>query len=210
MPVIHLVRHAQASFGAADYDVLSPIGPEQAAAAGRALAARKPRDPLVVAGSLTRQRETARAVAEAVGAAEPVGEDQRLNEYEFITLVSGGQVASGGDPQKTLDRLLLAWIEQDAPDGWRAFSGGALAAVTEFAARLGRGRDGIAVTSGGVIAAICGALLDLPPAGVVAVNRVMVNTSVTTLLAGSRGLSLLTLNDHAHFTGDAENLRTYR
>ncbi|MDX6743905.1 histidine phosphatase family protein [Actinocorallia sp. A-T 12471] len=213
MPVIHLVRHAQASFGAADYDALSPIGPEQAAVVGRALAARKPRDPVIVAGTLVRQRDTARAVAEAVGAAEPVGRDARLNEYDFIDLVSGGAaegLSGGADPQKALDRMLLSWIEQDSPDGWRAFSDGALAAVTELGERLGKGRDGVAVTSGGVIAAICGALLGLPPQGVVAVNRVMVNASVTTLLVGSTGVNLLTMNDHAHFTGDARDLLTYR
>ena len=35
MPVICLVRHGQASFGAQTYDVLSPAGREQAAVAGR-------------------------------------------------------------------------------------------------------------------------------------------------------------------------------
>lgn len=212
MPVIHLVRHAQASFGATDYDALSPIGPEQAAVTGRALAARKLREPVVVAGSLVRQRKTAQAVAEAVGAAEPVGRDDRWNEYDFIDLVSekASSGLGGGDPQKVLDRLLLTWIEQDAPEGWRAFSSGALAAVSTLADTLGRGRDGVAVTSGGVIAAVCGALLGLPPSGIVAVNRIMVNTSITTILVGSTGLNLLTMNDHAHFAGDGRALLTYR
>ena len=44
MPVLYLVRHAQASFGAAVYDALSPLGPEQSAVVGRALAARKLRE----------------------------------------------------------------------------------------------------------------------------------------------------------------------
>ena len=34
MGVVLLVRHGQASFGAADYDVLSPLGERQAAATG--------------------------------------------------------------------------------------------------------------------------------------------------------------------------------
>jgi len=33
LPAVLLVRHAQASFGAADYDVLSGLGADQAAAA---------------------------------------------------------------------------------------------------------------------------------------------------------------------------------
>jgi broad specificity phosphatase PhoE len=38
--VILLVRHGQASFGGADYDVLSPSGERQARRLGAALAAR--------------------------------------------------------------------------------------------------------------------------------------------------------------------------
>jgi hypothetical protein len=52
-------------------------------------------------------------------------------------------------------------------------------------------------------------LLDAGPAGIIAMNRVSTNASITTLLAGSRGLSLLTFNDHAHFAHD-RSLQTYR
>ncbi|MCF8967887.1 histidine phosphatase family protein, partial [Pseudomonas carnis] len=38
MGSIYLIRHGQASFGADDYDVLSPIGVEQAQVLGRHLA----------------------------------------------------------------------------------------------------------------------------------------------------------------------------
>ena len=44
----------------------------------------------------------------------------------------------------------------------------------------------------------------------VALNRVVVNASVTTLVVGGSGTSLLTFNDHAHFTGDGRRLLTYR
>ncbi|NWD90503.1 phosphoglycerate mutase family protein, partial [Pseudomonas sp. K5002] len=38
MGSIYLIRHGQASFGADDYDVLSPIGVQQAQVLGRHLA----------------------------------------------------------------------------------------------------------------------------------------------------------------------------
>ena len=50
MSVILLVRHGQASFGAADYDNLSPTGHEQSRVLGAALAARGVSPDLVVAG----------------------------------------------------------------------------------------------------------------------------------------------------------------
>ena len=46
-------------------------------------------------------------------------------------------------------------------------------------------------------------LLGADSQGVIAMNRVSVNASITTVLSGSRGLSLLTFNDHAHFIGQA-------
>ncbi|MYS46652.1 histidine phosphatase family protein, partial [Streptomyces sp. SID5998] len=46
--------------------------------------------------------------------------------------------------------------------------------------------------------------------GVVALNRVTVNASVTTLVAGGSGTRLLTFNEHAHFAGDRRHQLTYR
>ena len=62
MGLVLLVRHGQASFGADDYDVLSATGRSQAAVLGQAVAALTP--DLVVHGSLVRQRDTARLMAE--------------------------------------------------------------------------------------------------------------------------------------------------
>ncbi|GGQ58928.1 hypothetical protein [Streptomyces flaveolus] len=61
-----------------------------------------------------------------------------------------------------------------------------------------------------VDATLCGVLLSLPHEGVVALNRVTVNASVTTLLAGATGTTLLPFNEHAHFAGDRRAMLTYR
>ena len=45
---------------------------------------------------------------------------------------------------------------------------------------------------------------------VVALNRVVVNAGLTTLLVGSSGVNLVTFNDHAHLAGEHADLRTYR
>ncbi|MFE6461840.1 hypothetical protein ACFVP0_30845 [Streptomyces cinereoruber] len=44
----------------------------------------------------------------------------------------------------------------------------------------------------------------------VALNRVVVNASVTTLVVGGSGTTLLTFNGHAHFVGDRRRMVTYR
>jgi broad specificity phosphatase PhoE len=220
MPLICLVRHGQASFGAQDYDALSALGREQATAVGRELARRGLRDPHVTSGTLTRQRDTAQLLAEAADFEKPSLEDPRWNEYDHTALLSRHpqhpqphDQADSRAVQVVLDRALGTWIEDTAdtgPAGWAAFASGAARALAESSTALGQGRDAVVVTSGGVLAALCATLLALPPASVVALNRVVVNASVTTLVVGGSGTSLLTFNDHAHFTGDGRRLLTYR
>ncbi|TVZ76421.1 MULTISPECIES: histidine phosphatase family protein [unclassified Streptomyces] len=219
MPLISLVRHGQASFGAKDYDALSALGREQATAVGQELARRGLRDPHLMTGTLTRQRDTARLLAAAAGFTSPVREDPRWNEYDHVALLARYTDPAPDDQadsqalQGLLDRALGAWIEdaeETAPDGWTAFRKGIEVALNELSTSLGQGRDAVVVTSGGVLAALCGVLLSLPPAAVVALNRVTVNAAVTTLAVGRSGTSLLTFNDHAHFTGDRRGLLSYR
>ncbi|MFP8960426.1 histidine phosphatase family protein [Streptomyces nanhaiensis] len=240
MPVIHLVRHGQATFGAdtaEGYDVLSDLGRRQAEVAGAELARRAPRDPVVVCGTLARQRDTAEIIVRTAGLPGAPRTDPRWNEYDHIGLVGryGGTApqsppadartdastdapapapaGSRGDSrgvQALLDRALEAWMADTGEGGWQRFASGAAGALRELAAGLGPGRDAVVVTSGGVLAALCGGLLSAPPAGVVALNRVAVNAAITTLAAGSSGISLLAFNDHAHFTGERRALLTYR
>ncbi|MBB1247129.1 histidine phosphatase family protein, partial [Streptomyces durbertensis] len=112
--------------------------------------------------------------------------------------------------QTLLDQALTAWIEEDADDGWRHFTERVRAAFRELTARLDPGRDAVVVTSGGVLAALCGHLLDAGPAGIVALNRVTVNCGLTTVALGRSGASLVAFNDHAHFSGAERALRTTR
>ncbi|MFE9774812.1 histidine phosphatase family protein [Streptomyces sp. NPDC005931] len=216
MPVIHLVRHGQASYGSATYDVLSDRGREQAAVTGAELARRGPRDPLVVCGTLDRQFDTAELLMKAAGLGGAPGRDPRWNEYDHIGLLDRYGPAEPGAPadargvQGALDRALGAWMDDPDDDGWTVFSGGAVAALGELVASLGPGRDAIVVTSGGVLAALCGRLLGTSAAGTVALHRVAVNAAITTLVAGGSGVGLLTFNDHSHFAGERRHLLTYR
>ncbi|MBY8968187.1 histidine phosphatase family protein, partial [Algiphilus sp. NNCM1] len=68
MGSIYLIRHGQASFGADDYDVLSPVGVEQAQVLGRHLADIGLTFDRCVSGDLRRQQHTATAAFEQYGA----------------------------------------------------------------------------------------------------------------------------------------------
>lgn len=216
MPTVTLLRHGQASFGAADYDNLSELGHRQARVAADTLAARGLRNPVVASGTLRRQRDTAAPVARRFGV-DDVRVDPRWNEYDHVAMVEHAVTASGRSMptgerafQAVLDVALGRWVTDDAADGWQAFSGGAVAALQELVDILEPGCDAVVATSGGVIAAIAAHLVGGSAETVVALNRVVVNAGFTTLLAGRSGLSLLGFNDHAHFTGAAASLRTYR
>ena len=86
MPTLLLVRHAQGSFGGADYDVLSERGHEQAATLADDLEAREVNVTRVLAGSLARQRDTAAPVAERFG--REIEVDPRWNEYESEEIIA--------------------------------------------------------------------------------------------------------------------------
>lgn len=149
-------------------------------------------------------------------AAAEVVVDGRWGEYDHIGLVRRFVAEAGAEApadsrafQAVLDRALVSWIAEDAADGWAGFASGALAAVQDLAGRLD-GSDAVVSTSGGVIAAVAASLLHTGPQGVVALNRVVVNAGLTTLLVGRSGITLLTFNEHTHLTGGHAHLRTYR
>jgi broad specificity phosphatase PhoE len=218
MPLIALVRHGQASFGATDYDELSAVGRQQAEIIGAELARRQLRDPEVVSGSLRRQRDTAHLLTAAAGISRPVRVDERWDEYDHLGLVRrylgpGRAAAAAGDSrafQGLLDEALTAWSSDADDPGWADFTGKASAALRELAARLPAGRDAVVVTSGGVLAVLVADLLGAPAASAIALNRVAVNAAITTVVVGRSGTNLVSFNEHAHFTGANRALLTNR
>ncbi len=221
MAAIYLLRHGQASFGTADYDVLSPAGEQQSTVLGEELRRREVPVHAVWSGTLRRQVASAAACLPAAGVDLEVRRDPRWNEYDHLGLVREGQVADPSDPagsarrfQALLDEALREWLEAGAPAGgsgtWAEFSDGALAAVQEVFDGLPRGGSALVFTSAGVISAVCARLLSMPPAGFLALNRTMANASITKLVRGRSGVSVLSVNEHAHFEGVRRDLLSYR
>lgn len=206
MPAIAILRHGQASFGTDDYDRLSDLGRVQAQVAGQELVRRGLRSPVLVSGSLLRQRDTAAIAGRELGAASD-RIDPRFDEFDAHAAVDaylGRKGATDGmssrEFQGHLDDVMGEWMATgDAR--WRQFVDGAMAGLTELAQSLPAGQDAVVVSSAGVTAAITGRLLSADASGVIALNRVSVNASITTVVWGSRGLSLVTFNDHAHLLG---------
>jgi broad specificity phosphatase PhoE len=203
--VILLVRHGQASFGSADYDVLSPLGERQARRVGSALAGRGIRPDLIVSGSLVRQRDTAALLAAEAGWPPPGPANSAWNEYDLNRMAMAGD--DGQVPpdsrafQEALEVAMRRWAaaaQLPLAETFAAFAARTESAVQALAAGQPRGVTAVVATSGGVIGWIAASLLGGGTELWVRLNRVSVNTGVTKLVTGRRGISLISFNDHSH------------
>jgi broad specificity phosphatase PhoE len=227
MPTVLLIRHAQASFGAADYDVLSDRGHAQVEALHRSLAHRGIVADRVVSGDLRRQRDTARPWSEGADGTPSV--DERWNELDNDDVLSAhselqtrlerrpGDTApplSSRDFQVVFDQALQRWVDAGAASParqtWPDFLAKVNTALDDLAAGLGSGQTGLAFSSSGVIAALAASLIGLPDQAFVPLNRVAVNTSITKVIVGSRGKTLVSYNEHSHLEDAGRDLVTYR
>lgn len=227
MPTILLIRHAQASFGTTDYDLLSEVGRRQAVALDQGLRARGVKPDRILRGSLRRQRQTMEHCCIATG--PDVTVDTRLDEYDHADIFShyapqaiaawrgnagAASMVTSGELQTLLDQALWRWAD-DAENSackqtWPAFRARALDALADLTASLGRGEQTLVFTSAGVTAAICAHLLRGSTDAFVALNRVAVNTGVTKLVHGRAGTNLVSFNDHSHLEQFDPVLLTYR
>jgi broad specificity phosphatase PhoE len=205
---ILLVRHGQASWGAADYDVLSPLGERQAAALGACLAGVPVQ--AVVHGAMRRQRETAEQLVQAAGWAVAPSVDERWDEMDHQGVLDAHPPEFDGEPDA---RQFQAWFEKatarwlsgahdgDYSEPWTAFRERVLAGFEAF----GDGTT-VVVTSAGPVSVVVAHLLE-SPAAYRRIAPVVVNASVTKVVVGRRGRTLVSFNEHAHLPGD---LLTYR
>ena len=213
MGSLALVRHGQASFGAADYDRLSDRGAEQARALGVRWAADAPA--AIYTGPMRRQVDTARIArdaARATGCELPEAiELAGLAEFpafellaKFLPVVAREHAelrglvdgtATGGARHALWDRAFWKVLEGWAQD---RFELGDIEAYDAFVERVqgalgwmtarhsGGGERIAAVTSGGPIGVALKLALGLGDHGMFAMWRVVRNASVTDLLWRSR------------------------
>jgi broad specificity phosphatase PhoE len=220
MAVIYLVRHAQASFGASDYDKLSSLGDQQARRLGETLAERGLKPELVVSGSMRRHDQTATLAgftAEADHGFDEFDHEQVILAHKpayRVRAVMLADLARSGHPQRAFQEMFAAatqrWI--DGGDGYtesfQSFCDRSEAAVRRTAGRLAKGETAVVFTSGGPIAAVVSRLLSGGDGLWAKLNPVTVNTAITKVVAGRSGLTVVSYNEHGHL--DGTELLSYR
>ncbi|MEP9394543.1 histidine phosphatase family protein [Gordonia sp. VNQ95] len=234
MGVIYLVRHGQAdpkAYGvvgtestsaSGEVGGLTEAGQVQARLTGALLAGRTAEFTAAVSGDLPRQRDTLAGVTSAFDSTPPPAVDPRWNEYEMPALVgeaSAAEYADGRGYQQRLDASLAHWIDQTGhPDAtsdgtgetYAHFRARVDAAGRDAAALAGSGQTVLVVSSAGVISQWIADLWGVPPEKWPTVSRAMVNASVTKLIVGRRGVSVVSFNEHAHLDDRDGGVATFR
>jgi broad specificity phosphatase PhoE len=209
MGTLYLVRHGQASFGAADYDQLSELGARQCAALGAWLHARGARFEGVLRGSLRRHAQSLDAIAEALPGLPSAIEWPGLNEYDseaVLRSVRAGELPPPTDAEgyrahfRLLREGLAAWAEgrvqpagMPSWDQWMAGVAGALALVRERFEG-----DVLLVSSGGPIATAVAQVLQAPPASIVELNLRIRNSALTEFVFTRKRHALAVFNSLPH------------
>jgi broad specificity phosphatase PhoE len=221
MSQILLVRHGQASWGAADYDVLSPLGERQSQALGAALASRGVRPDLVVRGAMRRHRQTAEHAATAGGWDAEVVEDEGWNEFDHVQMLSmhppaygEGEEMSRAEFQRWFEQATLRWTggahDEDYDESFAAFGARVDAALRRTAERLAPNGTAVVFTSGGPISWTATTLLGGTADIWVQLNPVTVNSSVSKVVVGRRGMTMVSFNEHSHLEAAGDGFITYR
>jgi broad specificity phosphatase PhoE len=233
---IYLIRHGQASFGADDYDVLSPMGIRQAEILGTHLTQLGVSFDRCLSGNLRRQQHTAEAVMDQFKAAgqsiAPLEVDPAFNEFDADAVIRALLPAMLPDEPEALHVLRNAaqnraefqrlfalimdrWLKGDHDtaglQSWLGFVEQVQSGLHRVLDQAGS-KDRIAIfTSGGTITALLHLITQMPAKQAFELNWQIVNTSLNQLKFRGREVALASFNSHAHLQLlQAPELITYR
>lgn len=225
-PMISLftIRHAQASFDADHYDLLSVRGEEQAKLLGDYLAA----DPdhgfdRVICGGMHRHWQTLRAVElafEAAGRSLPVARiDPDFNEFDHGAVMEAylsefpdhpeylGRMPLKADRigvSKFLTAALQSWaraeLEHRLAEGWRDFGLRVVRAHERACAEAQSGDRILLVSSGGVIARLAQRALEVSDLRTIDFNLSLMNSAISEFILRDQSLMMRSWNTLPHLS----------
>jgi broad specificity phosphatase PhoE len=220
---IYLIRHGQASFGADDYDVLSPTGIRQAEILGRHLAELGISFDRCLAGDLRRQQHTANSALQqfaAVGLPVPLLEtDSAFNEFDADAVIRAllpamlpdepealhilrNAAQNRGEFQRIFALIIERWLAgtYDTPglESWLGFVERVQAGLHRILDQADNTQKIAVFTSGGTITALLHLITQMPARQAFELNWQIVNTSLNQLKFRGREVALASFNSHAH------------
>lgn len=213
MSELYLVRHAQASFGEANYDRLSDLGHRQARWLGEYFLARGLVFDRIICGDMLRHRQTMDAIVEAMSGELPAPEAHpQWNEFDFEVLVetylaqNPHDIPPDGAPRRkwfgVLRKALHAWSEGRLPDTvperWEQFEARVSEGLSLATRSAPESSRVLVVSSGGAISMAIRQVLQAPPAAMVQINLQTRNCSYSHFFFNRDGIQLSGFNHVPH------------
>ena len=209
MGTLYLVRHGQASFGAANYDQLSPLGMQQSVRLGEYLAHKGLQFEAAMTGTLQRQIQTYEGICRGSGLSLDALPWPGLNEYDSAAVIA----AIHPEPLKKPDspeayrthfRLLRDGLTQwmngvVSPRGMPSYTD-FVQGITSALDHVRKNHDGnvLIVSSGGPISTAVGHVLGTTPETTIELNLRIRNSSLTELAFTPKRHMLSTFNHVPH------------
>jgi len=229
MSELHLVRHAQASFGSVNYDQLSELGHRQARFLGDHFKLRNMRFDQLVVGDMHRHHQTMDGICEGLG----IDGTNRLvlpglNEYNFVDMTEAYGKIHDDNPlfQKVMEdpadkknyyrllrQILMAWTSDSipgVPETWIEFKSRVEDAQNQIKAMAGTGNSILAIGSGGSISTFVGLALGIPDENIFDLNLQYKNTAISHFFFNQKKMNLTGFNSVTHLdTNEMEQYITY-
>ena len=216
MGMLYLVRHGQASFGAANYDQLSELGHKQCVRLGEYFKAKGLHFDAMLRGSLKRQEQSLAGVMEGLHQpSAPVSSVwPALNEYDSTAVLRTVQAHALPAPNSTdeyrnhfrlLRQGLTRWTAGEiTPEGmptFNDFKSGIVAALDHV--RNSHSANVLMVSSGGPIATAVTHVLGAPSEVLIDLNMRIRNSAVTEFSFTPKRHQLHSFNNLPHLDGEA-------
>lgn len=211
MAELILVRHGQASFGAANYDQLSDLGYQQSKWLGEYFAATNTEFDLVLSGSLKRHQQTLEAIQVGMAKVHQHQVVEGLNEFSFEPMIKAylamypEEQPEHNAPRKTYYRLLKRtmkkWmadeLDGNIPETWAEFENRVLESLA-WIQQNQKGKKVLAVSSGGAISMAIAQVLKAPKETVAELNLQQKNTGYAHFYFNGKNFRLTGMNYSPH------------
>jgi broad specificity phosphatase PhoE len=209
MGTLYLVRHGQASFGAADYDQLSALGQQQSLRLGDYFRQKGLHFDAVLTGTLHRHQQTYAAIREGGALEIEALQWPGLNEFDskaVIATVYPHKLEKPDTPElyrhhfRLLRDGLTQWMNGVvSPSGMPSYRDFRLG-VTSALDHIRKNFEGnvLIVSSGGPIATAVGHVLGTTPETTIELNMRIRNSAITEFAFNPKRHSLVTFNTLPH------------
>ncbi len=212
MSKIILIRHGQASFGAENYDLLSDIGRQQAAALGEYFLEHQIKFDSIIHGQMSRQTETAQILSKSKGFSGELVVDSGADEFDSDNLLdyylpilaakSDDLYQTIHSPQKwfadpsdfefIFRALIRLWQDDlDCPfESWNNFKKRVINLLNRIRNQQGANKKIALITSGGLISVTMQSILGFDNQAFMDMNLTINNASVTEIKIANLGNEL--------------------